>query len=69
MHRYSVKYIERSGGFAEAIVYARTRREARRKAAGQGLEDIRSVRRVGLPLAPIVVITVVIALIVALAVG
>ena len=64
MHRYSVTYIARSGEFAEHIVYARDKKAAREKAEALNLEDIKSVRRVGLSIGPFVVIALVIAVIV-----
>ena len=64
MHRYSVTYIARGGEFAERIVYARDKKAAREKAEALNLDDIKSVKRVGLSIGPFVVIALVIAVIV-----
>ena len=64
MHRYSVTYIARGGEFAERIIYARNKKAAREKAEALNLDDIKSVRRVGLSIGPFVVIALVIAVIV-----
>ena len=64
MHRYSVSYIARSGGDAEYIVYAHNEKEARKKAEALDLDDIKHVRRVGLSIAPFLVIGLLIAMVV-----
>ena len=68
MHRYSVTYIARGGEFAEQIVYARDKKEAREKAEALDLDDIKRVKRVGLSIGPFVVIALVIAVIVLISV-
>ena len=68
MHRYSVTYIARGGEFAEQIVYARDKKEAREKAEALNLDDIKSVKRVGLSIGPFVVIALVISAIVLISV-
>ena len=60
MHRYSVAYIARDGDSAERIIYAHDRKSAREKAVALNLEDIKSVRRVGLSIGPFVVIAFVV---------
>ena len=64
MHRYSVTYIARGGEFAKHIVYARDKKSAREKAEALNLEDIKSVKRVGFSIGPLVVIALVVAVIV-----
>ena len=61
MHRYLVRFIERSGHTAKHMVFAHTKGEARRIAAQDGCEDILKVRRVGLPWTTIIVITLILA--------
>ena len=68
MHRYSVTYIARDGDFAEQIVYARNKKSAREKAEALNLDDIKSVKRVGLSIGPFVVIALVISAIVLISV-
>ena len=64
MHRYLVTHIARGGEFAEHIVYARNKKSAREKAGALNLEDIKSVKRVGFSIGPLVVIALVVAVIV-----
>ena len=64
MHRYLVTHIARGGEFAEHIVYARNKKSAREKAEALNLEDIKSVKRVGFSVGPMIVIALVIAIIV-----
>lgn len=64
MHRYSVTYIARDGDFAEQIIYAHDKKSAREKAEALNLDDIKSVKRVGLSVGPFVVIALVVAAIV-----
>ena len=61
MHRYLVRFIERSGHTAKHMVFAHTKGEARRIAAEDGCEDILKVRRVGLPWTTITIITLIFA--------
>lgn len=59
MHRYLVRYIEREGNTDKIVVWAHTKGEARQKAADHGCEDILKVRRVGVPIGTLVVITLI----------
>ncbi len=61
MHRYLVRFIERSGHTAKHMVFAHTKGEARRIAAEDGCEDILRARRVGLPWTTIIVIALILA--------
>ena len=69
MHRYLVRFIERSGHTAKHMVFAHTKGEARRIAAEDGCEDILKVRRVGISLPPLIVVLLILALIVYLVVN
>ena len=64
MHRYSVTYIARDGDFAEKIIYAHDKKQAREKAEALNLDDIKRVKRVGLSIGPFVVIALVVAAII-----
>ena len=64
LHRYNVKYIARSGHTDNAMVWANSKREARRIASDRGCEDILKVRRVGIPLLPLIIVLLILSLIV-----
>ena len=61
MHRYSVKYIARDGYPDSVTVLAKSKGEARRNAEERGCEDILKVRRIGFPVATIVVVVLALA--------
>ena len=64
MHRYAVKHIDRDGSWDTAIVMANSKGEARKIAEDRGCEDVCQVRRIGWPILPIVIVSLVIAVIV-----
>ena len=68
MHRYKVRYIARDGHTDKATVWANSKGEARQIAERRGCEDILKVRRVGIPLLPLIVVLLILSLIVYLVV-
>ena len=69
MHRYLVRYIARDGHTDKATVWAKNKGEARQIAERRGCEDILKVRRVGIPLLPLIVVLLILSLIVYLVVN
>ena len=69
MHRYKVRYIARDGHTDKATVWANSKGEARQIAERRGCDDILKVRRVGIPLLPLIVVLLVLSLIVYLVVN
>ena len=69
MHRYKVRYIARDGHTDKATVWANSKGEARQIAERRGCDDILKVRRVGIPLLPLIVVLLILSLIVYLAVS
>ena len=69
LHRYKVRYIERDGHTGRTTVWASSKGEARRIASERGCDDILKVRRVGIPLLPLIVVLLVLSLIVYLVVN
>ena len=69
LHRYKVRYIERDGYPDKVIVWANSKGEARQIAERRGCEDILKVRRVGIPLLPLIVVLLILSLIVYLVVN
>ena len=68
MHRYKVRYIARDGHTDKATVWANSKGEARQIAERRGCDDILKVRRVGIPLLPLIVVLLILSLIVYLVV-
>ena len=64
LHRYKVRYIEREGHTDAVTVWANSKWEARRIASDRGCEDILKVRRVGIPLLPLIIVLLILSLIV-----
>ena len=69
MHRYKVRYIARDGHTDKATVWANSKGEARQIAERRGCDDILKVRRVGIPLLPLIVVLLILSLIVYLVVN
>lgn len=64
-----MRYIARDGHTDKATVWANSKGEARQIAERRGCEDILKVRRVGIPLLPLIVVLLILSLIVYLVVN
>ena len=68
MNRYIVSYLERDGYSDQVTIWANSKGEARQIAERRGCEDIFKVRRVGISLAPLIVVLLILVSIVYLVV-
>lgn len=64
-----MRYIARDGHTDKATVWANSKGEARQIAERRGCDDILKVRRVGIPLLPLIVVLLILSLIVYLVVN